>query len=118
MRAPDFFRIVIVGLALALPLSSAAEASGSAGYLSKEGIVFSDRQEPARQDDKKPDDRKPEDRKPDDRKPEGRKPDIKEVPRSRQLPKPTAVIGRGKIKRPPVRVPRPVGRGRGNLRLL
>ena len=55
---------------------------------------------------------KPENNRPDE---DRNRPDIKEVPRSRRLPKPTTVTERVRIKRPPVRVLRPgrVGRGIG-----
>ncbi len=110
MKTPVLFRIVILVLALASPLLSSANelkapAEGPGAAFVADSIPR--RQQPA----------KPEDKKPEDRKPEDRKPDIKEVPRSRHLPKPTAVIDRIKNKRPPVRIPRPVGGGRGRVRL-
>ncbi|WP_207533503.1 hypothetical protein [Desertivirga arenae] len=95
MKTPVFYRFVLVCLVLALPLLSLASKKRELFYESGgEELVLAD--STGKQPAKKPQDKKPE-------KSENERPDvIKEVPRSRKLPKPKAVIDRVRIKRPPV----------------
>lgn len=102
MKTPVLYRLVLVCLVSALPLLSAAEERKShipEKFRGEESIFADSTGKRSRQ--------KPEDKNNDDRKPENKKPDerpevIKEVPRSRKLPKPIAVRDRVRIKRPPV----------------
>jgi len=96
MKAPVRNRFVIVCLVMALPMmgwaAGGARTLGISHAFSELTLLDSTNRRPVQ--------------KPEDKKPEVDKPDvIKEVPRSRRLPKPTAVIDRVRIKRPPVMRP-------------
>jgi len=93
MKTPVLNRFVLVCLVSALPLLSSAAGSRFTypGGMGGEEISVGD--STFRRPAQKPEDKKPENERPDV---------IKQVPRSRRLPKPTAVIDRVRIKRPPV----------------
>lgn len=96
MKTPVLYRFVLVGLILALPFFSKASTRI---VFETEEFTFADSLR--RQPPQKPDERRPDDDK--QGRGKGRPDIIKEVPRSRRLPKPTAVTDRVRIKRPPVR---------------
>ena len=104
MKTPFLYRFVLFSLVMALPLLASAKRTISYPHWEAEGMLLTD--STIRRQPQKPE----EDRRPDND--ERIKPDIKEVPRSRRLPKPTVVTDRVRIKRPPVRLLRP-GRGVG-----
>jgi hypothetical protein len=94
MKTPSIFRFVLFCLVLAFP--GMVRAKGLIGFKLVYELVGTDSlswQNPVQQ--------------PDNKKPNKDKPEIKEVPRSRRLPKPTAVTERIKKNRPPVKVVRP-----------
>ncbi|WP_207429542.1 hypothetical protein [Pedobacter sp. SYSU D00535] len=115
MKAPLIYRLILGSMMLALPFGGVAKELGFKNELIEDSGALrefqSDQsfQEEPRQEDpkqeKKP--KKGESTPSDDRKPDSRKPEVKEVPKSRRLPKPTAVTDRVKVKRPPVKVQRP-----------
>ncbi len=102
------YRFVLVCLVSALPLLCSAAGSRRSNSLTKysgQVLLFLDStgKKPLQErNDKKPNEKKPDDKKPDHKKPTERPDVIKEVPRSRKLPKPAVVRDRVRIKRPPV----------------
>jgi hypothetical protein len=102
MKTPVLYRFVLVCLVSALPLLSSA--AGNRFHLLErfgvEELTFAD--STGKRSRQKPDDKKADDKKRENKKPSERPEVIKEVPRSRKLPKPIAVRDRVKIKRPPV----------------
>lgn len=99
MKTPFYYCIVLIGL-LAFPGLS------NAGVIDPTLYTEPQQEKPeAQKQDRKKEESKP---KPEEKRPEVERPEIKEVPKSRRLPKPKAVVDRV-IRRPPVRVVRPGG---------
>lgn len=94
MKTPVLYRFVLVCLVVALPLLGRAGIRKSIS--SSGGEEFSVLDSTNRRPVQKPEDQKPEVDRPDV---------IKEVPRSRRLPKPKAVVDRVRMRRPPIMRP-------------